>query len=518
MPKSSKAKSRKPRRPKAPRSKAPTKPKRPTRKKAPPGFNAVRMGQRVGNIFGKSYGRLGAEAGRLFRHITGFGDYKVSKNSLMHGSDSLPAFGNTSAGTRVTHREFLFDVITSPLPGLFSIETVPIQPALLAAFPWLSASAENYQEYRLNGCVYEFKSNSYNALASTNTASGTVIMTTNYNVLDPPFTNKFTMEQSQFTCSDKPSNHIVHPIECSKLETPASILYTRSGQTGSGDMRLYDWGNFNIATVGMQGISTNIGELWVTYDITLLKPKLGATSDVADRYVALTPNLSAVKPGGPNYFGTLSLPMVQTTESDMGTTLSASVGVNLDSITWPPGYSGNVMVVIRWALASTASLTLATQYGYAITNSVAALRLFGLADPNGPTFDNEAINTILPMVYNGNGGCTLVSCFRITNGGTIRLVGGTTNGALTTADLIITALPISLGTGIIPTDPALMFNYPAIEVEEKKSLTHVSHGHEDNDSDVEFVINPTLRISTPIPRDGPKSSSNKSMKSLRSLP
>jgi len=266
--------------------------KKVVRKRAPPmekktkrrAFNVVRLGRRVGGLFGSQGSRVGEEAGRLFRQLTGFGDYKINKNSLTTG-DSLPTFRSPKNGTRVIHREYLMDVITSATAGAFSIEQIPIQPALLGSFPWLSASAEQYQEYRLNGCVYEFKSNSYNALASTNTASGTVIMSTNYNALDPAFISKFQMEQSQYTCSGKPSVDLLHPIECAKVETPTNVLYTRSVQTFNGDLRLYDWGNFYIATVGTQGASTNIGELWVTYDLTLLKPKLGSAVDVADHYI-----------------------------------------------------------------------------------------------------------------------------------------------------------------------------------------------------------------------------------------
>ncbi|CAF4515546.1 unnamed protein product, partial [Didymodactylos carnosus] len=40
------------------------------------------------------------------------------------------------------------------------------------------------------------------------------------------------------------------------------------------DARLYDWGQFSIATQGMATGGQNQGELWCTYDIELFKPKL----------------------------------------------------------------------------------------------------------------------------------------------------------------------------------------------------------------------------------------------------
>lgn len=386
-------------------------------------------------MLGPTGARLGQMAGNLFREVTGVGDYKVSSNSLMSSIDQLPSFKNMSAGTRVQHREFLFDVITSDVAGQFKIQTVPIQPALTTAFPWLAASAENYQEYKLNGVVYEFKSNSYNALASTNTASGTVVMATDYNVLDPPFTNKFQMEQTQFTCSGKPSINLLHPIECNKLETPTSVLFTRAGPVTTGDLRLYDWGNFQIATVGMQGTSVNIGELWVTYDLTLLKPKLNSTVDVYDHYV-LDPAI--VRAGGLTYFGTTTAPPSLTSDSDMGTTLSAVDSVNLDTINFPSGYTGKVALIYRIGVESKASADLGPPYFTIFSGGVSPLYAFSGVSPNSE-YNGGTTN---PLLYNGNGGSTYVIFLNVSNGGSVQIIGGNTGPLLPVlGDLFLIALP-----------------------------------------------------------------------------
>lgn len=394
-------------------------------------------------MYGRQGGRVGAEAGRLFRAVTGFGDYKVNRNSLLTATDRLPSFRNHSAGTSIQHREFLGDVITASVAGGFKITTYPIQPALLGSFPWLSASAENYQEYRLNGCIYEFKSNSYNALSSTNTAAGTVVMATNYNVLDDPFTNKFQMEQTQYVSSCKPSENLMHPIECAKLETPTSILFTRSNPSAPGDFRLYDWGNFSIATVGQQGTSTNIGELWVTYDITLLKPKLNGIADVYDHYIL---QVLYFVPGGPGYFGTTSSghPALKTQDSDMGTYLTNTANPNSqDTINWPAGYYGKVAVIYRSEIKSTAAASLATPYAFVPSAGVTGITAFA----NGTATTNEGL---LPMVYNANGGTTLIIFLEIKNGGSLQFTGGTTAGTSTSGDLIILALPSNFVTNNLP--------------------------------------------------------------------
>lgn len=460
---------------KPPPSKSKPKPKPRPKKKAMPkskakSFNAVRFGQRVGNLFGSTGGRVGAEAGRLFRSITGFGDYKVNSNSLLR-SDPLPSFSNMSSGTRVVHREYLFDVITSPTPGQFNIEQVAIQPALLASFPWLSASAENYQEYKINGLIFEFKSNSYNAVSSTNTAAGTVVMSTNYNVLDPPFTNKFQMEQSQFTCSDKPSNHLAHPIECARLETPTSVLFTRPGPVTTGDLRLYDWGNFFIATVGMQGSSTNLGELWISYDITLLKPKLGTTVDVYDHYVLPVGNFV---PGGPAYFGTTVNPPQLTLDSDMGTFLTPSVLGSLDTINWPEGYTGNVMVIYEALVNSISGVGLAVPYVFtSTTGGVTAINVFSFGTPYA-LLTNQGLPPSPVMVYNGSGGTTYVFCLAIANGGSVTLGRGSTSGVPLAGDLIIVALPSNFATLGLPAPLMSLGAYQPLETKKREKTVSLS--------------------------------------------
>ena len=72
---------------------------------------------------------------------------------------------------------------------------------------------------------------------------------------------------------------VFHPIECDPKVTAQEVLYIRStGVPDGDDQRLYDWGNFQIATSGFQGASVTIGELWVTYDIALIKPKAVSTT------------------------------------------------------------------------------------------------------------------------------------------------------------------------------------------------------------------------------------------------
>jgi hypothetical protein len=395
------------------------------KKKSPKSFNSVRMGQRIGNLFGRKAGRVGAEAGRLFRTLTGFGDYKVNSNTLLTGQDTLPMFRTTKTATHVRHREYVCDIITSATPGQFKLQRFAIQPGLPELFPWLAASAENYEQYEIEGMVAEFKSNSYDALGSTNTASGVVVMTTQYNALSAPFVNKIQMEQYEYTCSSKPSKDLLHPVECAREQTQIDLLNIRTAPA-VGDLRLYDLGVFNIATVGMQGASTNVGELWITYDIKFLKPRLGNNVDVFDHYIPVPVSSSPL--GTP--FGN-PLTTLKTPNSDMGTVITGT------SITWPPSYTGNVMVVYAYNV-EVFGIAESIAIGYAGTGGAAAKGLF-----HGSFWGNMGASAA-GMRYTTTQGYLDVTTWSITGGGTVTFSGGTGSPLADSIDLLILALPTSV--------------------------------------------------------------------------
>jgi hypothetical protein len=215
---------------------------------------------------------LGYGAQQLIKHISGFGDYKVSHNSLMNGLYDPPELANLkSRCTLVRHREYIQDVVAS---SNFTNSVFDINPGLVSSFPWLSQVAQAFEEYYITGMIFEFKTLSADYTTASSAALGYVIMATQYNSLNPAFADKVTMENYEFANSAKPSQSFIHPIECKKSVNPVSELYIRTGSVPSnGDQRLYDLGAFQIATGGNSGTGV-IGELWVTFEVMLCKPKL----------------------------------------------------------------------------------------------------------------------------------------------------------------------------------------------------------------------------------------------------
>jgi len=259
----------------------------------------------IGNAAGYGISGIADFVGSKLGSIFGQGDYVMpgytpAQNSLVLSGATPQVISSIDREFNIRFREYIGDVTTGAA-NTFSITEYPIQPGLPDTFPWLSQVAANFEQYRINGMIFEFKSLSADALNSTNTALGSVIMATEYNSVNSGFTSKQQMENHEFSVSAKQSCSVLHPIECKRSQTPVSELYVRNTTPASNsDLRLYDLGKFYIATSGQQATAINIGELWVTYDVTFLKPN--------QAYPILSAGLrNSITPTTSNHFGTASI-------------------------------------------------------------------------------------------------------------------------------------------------------------------------------------------------------------------
>lgn len=259
-------------------------------KKAIPKGTFATIGSRAGGVLGsaskiKGMGTAGSQMGKALggrlAQIVGFGDYTVKTNNLatvgfaVPEGEAVPQFIGNGHETSVRHREFIKDIVIPGAPAAFTNQTFRINPADAVTFPWLAAVAAEYQQYRFNGLVFEFKTMSSDITGGG--ALGTVVLATEYDVVDVPFASKIAMENSEYAVSTKPSCSVIHAVECDPKLTSLKFLYTRESTLGlaTSDSRFYDLGNFQIATTGLPGAAgTVLGELWVSYDVTLIKPQI----------------------------------------------------------------------------------------------------------------------------------------------------------------------------------------------------------------------------------------------------
>lgn len=247
------------------------------------------LGSKAGEFLG------GAAQNLAISMLSGLGDYKVKKNVFLGGN--MPQIVNdpSGGGTVIRFQEYLTDIITGTA-GDFNLQSFILNPANSNTFPWLSQVAANYEQYEFEGLVFGFKSTSADALNSTNTALGSVMMATQYDTMDRVFSSKGEMLNYEFSTSCKPSSNNLHMIECAPSVSTLTTLYTLASEEvpDGADPRLYNLGRFSIATTGFQADNVNIGELHVTYQIRLLKPKLFTTlGDGVLWYSMSTPTFSA---------------------------------------------------------------------------------------------------------------------------------------------------------------------------------------------------------------------------------
>lgn len=219
--------------------------------------------------------------------VLGFGDYEISHNSLMPGGDSnvVPMMHSDNGTVRVQRREYLFDVFSSTV---FRNGRIAITPTNYACFPWLSTFAENFEQYRILGMIFEYKTLS--GAISSSQALGSVTLATQYNVSEPAFANKSQALNHYFGCSTVPSASLLHAIECEPMYDPYKVYWIRHpGEVGNPDRRLNDYGVLNIVTQGQLEERVTLGELWVSYDVVLIKPRLPTVDQNVTIYDPLPP-------------------------------------------------------------------------------------------------------------------------------------------------------------------------------------------------------------------------------------
>jgi len=272
--------------------------------------------------------------------------------------------------------------------------------------------------------IFEFKSLSSDAVLSSaaNSALGAVIMATEYNSLSAAYPDKRSMENSQYATSSKPSESFIHPIECAIAQTSVNELYVRSGPVSSGDLRLYDLGIFQIATIGQQVSGGVLGELWVTYEIEFLKPQLPpviGSSLLTDHF-----QLQTVTNAHP--LGSAVSPVA-------GSSIGCSVGIS--TIVFPPNITDGNFLMIYVVIGGATSISIPV---ITYTTNCAALQYWA----------GDSLKAVETTASSVSGTYFASAVIQITGGSAV--VTFATNGVLpttiTSGDLWITAIDASIIT------------------------------------------------------------------------
>jgi hypothetical protein len=319
------------------------------------GIGGMMLGGPKGAAIGGSLG------GSLGDKLTGRGLYEgrgsyAVTNSLMSGSSSKPpmfkSISDETGALVVSHREYIADIFGNETTESFKNRSYSINPGLERTFPWLSQIAQNYEEYEMVQCVFEFRS-TVAVDVSSNGQVGTIVMVTNYNAGNRPFTDKNTMMQYDGAMSCKTTQSMIHGVECdpSKISGPAGN-YIRANPVVSGqDVKTYDHGLFQLASIGLPDAyaNDNIGELWISYTVKLRKPRLfsGKGLNVSrDQYLCTGPT------GSTNIFANMTPYLGTAVSNNIGTivnfvsTKPGDSSISLYDLVFPASYSGNLEIKV----------------------------------------------------------------------------------------------------------------------------------------------------------------------------
>jgi len=233
-------------------------------------------------------------------------------NQLIRGSSQKPISVNgtkdLSGDVYVHHREFVQNVqavytnntggVIAPAAGgtpvqcSFTDVPLSINAGLTVSFPWLSQIAQNFTMYEFQGLIFEYRPTSGEFGNLTTNALGKVVMATQYDPDAAQFISSVQMENYDYATACKPSEHMLHGVECKVKQRGVNMLYTRTGPTTK-DKVFTDLGLFQIAVegvpftlttalcpngstlpIGATSLPVNIGELWVSYKVKLSRANL----------------------------------------------------------------------------------------------------------------------------------------------------------------------------------------------------------------------------------------------------
>lgn len=366
-------------------------------------------GAMVGNYIAPGVGGdMGRKAGAGISKILGFGDYKVKSNSLM----TAPQFGKKENSIRIRNREFIGDVSSSQL---FDSSSYVINPGNSTLFPWLSNIAAAYQQWQANGMIFYFNSTSATAIGSTNTALGTLMMATNYDLAEADYASKVEMLSSYFSNSGPPCEDLMHAIECDPHSRPIDVLYIDQAGESVTDPALFNLGTFQVATAGVQAASV-IGELWVSYDITFMKPKMASSGDysllqngpwtVADPLGVLQtdPSGRSIAINADGGYNTIELGVWKGQVINLQVVLAGTSLVG-NAVTFTPGAGLNAITPLNQGalgtIAAASSTSASRDAYYEVTTDTASLSVAATLTSGTPTFSTVSIANLGPIsAYN----------------------------------------------------------------------------------------------------------------------
>lgn len=173
----------------------------------------------------------------------------------------------------VRHREYVGEVSGATN---FTATQYVCQPGLQTLFVWLANIAGNFEKYRFRRLRFLYETE------NATSQGGTIIYSFDYDPLDAAPASKQDVMSNKVAVRSAPWQEFAMDVPIADMQR--DFYYTRSGAVPSGaDQKLYDVGQFIVATQGASGAS---GEIYVEYEVELITPQAN-TAPISGKILAV---------------------------------------------------------------------------------------------------------------------------------------------------------------------------------------------------------------------------------------
>jgi hypothetical protein len=178
--------------------------------------------------------------------------------------NQAPKIKSSARMTAVSHREL---VATISGNTTFGTQDFSLNPGLAATFPWLSSIAPSFEQY----CFKRLRFHYVTRCATSYV--GSVLLAPEYDALDSAPTSEVLTAMMAGAKEDVPWRDQVIDFNVRDMFPlgPRKFIRT-SALSGSADLKTYDAGQLFVGKAGCADTS-NIGKLWVEYDVELHIPQ-----------------------------------------------------------------------------------------------------------------------------------------------------------------------------------------------------------------------------------------------------
>jgi len=147
----------------------------------------------------------------------------------------------------------------------FTATKLQVNPGLAGTFPWLSAEAVKWEQYRFHFLRFRY------VTRTATTTVGSVILSPDYNPRDVAPTTEVQATDTEDAVEDSAWKEICSILNNRSMFPVGDRKLIRTGNV-AGDINLYDVANLYLCTVE-QIDTTAIGKLWVDYDVEFFVPQ-----------------------------------------------------------------------------------------------------------------------------------------------------------------------------------------------------------------------------------------------------